>query len=94
MDGSAHSLAKICPHQTLIVISHRISSLTWVDRFALLDQGLLAAVGAHSVLYAQSALYRTLFDVSVQDMSMSLKSRREDQVKDTASSEHQLGAPL
>ena len=59
------SLAKFRPHQTLIVISHRISSLTWVDRFVLLDQGRIAAAGAHSVLYTQSALYRALFDASV-----------------------------
>jgi ABC-type multidrug transport system fused ATPase/permease subunit len=88
------SLAKFRAHQTLIVISHRISSLTWVDRFALLDQGRLAAVGTHSVLYAQLALYRALFDASVQDMSMTLKSRREDQVKDGASAEPQSDAPL
>ena len=88
------SLAKLRAHQTLIVISHRISSLTWVDRFALLDQGRIAAVGTHSVLYAQVALYRALFDASAQDMSMTLKSRHEDQVMDGASAEHQSDAPL
>jgi ATP-binding cassette subfamily B protein len=64
------SLRKSRPHQTLIVISNRITSLTWVDRFVLLDQGRIAAVGAHSVRYAPSALYRALFDASGQDMGM------------------------
>lgn len=63
------SLAKFRADQTLIVISHRISSLTWVDRFALLDQGQIAVAGAHSVLYARSALYRALFDASAHDTS-------------------------
>jgi len=61
------SLAELRPHRTLIVISHHISSLTWVDRFALLDQGRVIATGGHSLLYAQSALYRTLFDTSAHD---------------------------
>jgi ABC-type multidrug transport system fused ATPase/permease subunit len=41
----------------------------WVDRFVLLDQGRIVATGIHSALYAQSALYRSLFDTSVQDLS-------------------------
>lgn len=64
------SLAEFRAHQTLIVISHRISALTWMDRFALLDQGQLAAVGAHSVLYAQSADYRSLYHSSAQGPSL------------------------
>ncbi len=88
------SVAKFHTHQTIIVISHRIGSLAWVDRFVLLDQGRIVATGTHSMLYAQSALYRALFDASVQDMSMPLKSRREDQVNDGTSREHQFDAPL
>ena len=65
------SLATFRTHQTLIAISHRISSLVWVNRFVLLDQGRIVAAGPHSALYARSALYRTLFDASTQDMSTS-----------------------
>jgi ABC-type bacteriocin/lantibiotic exporter with double-glycine peptidase domain len=64
------SVASFRAHQTIIVISHRLRSLAWVDRFVLLDHGRIAVVGAHSVLYEQSALYRSLFDASVQDMSV------------------------
>jgi ABC-type bacteriocin/lantibiotic exporter with double-glycine peptidase domain len=63
------SLARFHSRQALIVISHRISSLTWVDRLVLLDQGRIAVTGAHSVLYAQSALYRNLFNASTQGMN-------------------------
>jgi ABC-type bacteriocin/lantibiotic exporter with double-glycine peptidase domain len=64
------SVASFRAHQTIIVISHRLRSLAWVDRFVLLDHGRIVAVGAHSVLYEQSALYRSLFDASVQDISV------------------------
>lgn len=78
------SIASFHTHQTIIVISQRIRSITWVDRLVLLDQGRIVAVDTHSVLYAQSALYRALFDASDQGMSVPLKSENEDQVKDGA----------
>lgn len=58
------SLAQFRAHQTIIVISHRLRSLGWVDRFVLLDQGRIVATGTDSELYAQSVLYRSLFDAS------------------------------
>jgi ABC-type multidrug transport system fused ATPase/permease subunit len=62
------SVAGFLPHQTIIVISHRVRSLAWVDRFVLLDQGKIAATGTSSELYAQSALYRSLYEASTQNM--------------------------
>ena len=61
------SLIEFCKLRTLIIISHRISSLVGVDQLVLLDQGRMAAVGSHSALYAQSVLYRAMFDASTQD---------------------------
>lgn len=60
------SVSEFCSGQTLIVISHRVSSLVWVDRFVLLDRGRVAGTGSHEALYAQSALYRSLFDATVE----------------------------
>jgi len=68
--GVLASVAKFRAHQTLVVISHRLRSLVWVDRFVLLDQGRIVASGAHSSLYPQSALYRSLFDATAQDLSV------------------------
>ncbi|MGA8742333.1 MAG: ABC transporter ATP-binding protein [Terracidiphilus sp.] len=64
------SVASFRPHQTIIVISHRISTLLWMDRFVLLDQGKIDATGTHSMLYAQSALFRALLDASAQDIDL------------------------
>lgn len=65
--GVLASVAKFRAHQTVVVISHRLRSLVWGDRFVLLDQGRIVASGAHSALYPRSALYRSLFDASVQE---------------------------
>jgi ABC-type multidrug transport system fused ATPase/permease subunit len=65
------SLQRYCAHQTLVIISHRISSLAWVDQLILLDQGRVAAVGSHSDLYARSALYRAMFDGSTKNIRVS-----------------------
>jgi len=63
------SVAKFRTHQTVIVISHRLRSLAWMDRFVLLDQGRIVATGTHSALYPRSALYRSLYDASAQDLN-------------------------
>jgi ABC-type multidrug transport system fused ATPase/permease subunit len=47
---------------TLVVISHRVSSLSWVDRFVLLDAGAISAEGDDSKLRQESSLYRALLD--------------------------------
>ncbi len=64
------SVSEFSEEQTLILISHRISSLAWVDRFVLLDRGRIVETGSHEVLYARSALYRSLFDASAHDASL------------------------
>jgi ABC-type multidrug transport system fused ATPase/permease subunit len=63
------SVSKFREGQTLVLISHRISSLAWVDRFVLLDRGRIVEMGRHEMLYARSALYRSLFDASALDAS-------------------------
>jgi ABC-type multidrug transport system fused ATPase/permease subunit len=50
--------------QTVVIISHRLRSLTWVDRIILLDAGRIIAEGTHAELYRSSDLYRELFDSS------------------------------
>jgi ABC-type bacteriocin/lantibiotic exporter with double-glycine peptidase domain len=64
-------LATFGHSQTLILISHRLSSLAWVDRFAVLDRGRVIETGTHRQLYAQSSLYRSLYDASLQETTSS-----------------------
>jgi len=46
---------------TTVFISHRVRSLSWVDRFVLLDAGRIVACGSHASLSSENALYRDLF---------------------------------
>ena len=50
------------PDMALVVISHRLRSLTWVDRIILLEAGAVVDQGTHSVLYRDSRVYRGLYD--------------------------------
>jgi ABC-type multidrug transport system fused ATPase/permease subunit len=56
------SIANYDTHMALVLISHRLRALTWVDRIVMLDMGRIVAEGTHAVLYSESALYRKLFD--------------------------------
>ena len=44
----------------LIVISHRLASLRWMDRLVVLQDGQVRAVGNHDTLQRQSIVYRSL----------------------------------
>lgn len=56
--------------QVLIIISHRLRSLTWMKRIVLLDHGTIRETGSHDSLLMNSPLYRQLF----QAESVSLES--------------------
>ncbi|WP_263357702.1 ABC transporter ATP-binding protein [Acidicapsa ligni] len=56
------SIADTGGAQTVVIISHRLHSLMWVDRLVLLDGGQIVAEGRHRDLYRDSNLYRELFD--------------------------------
>jgi ABC-type multidrug transport system fused ATPase/permease subunit len=56
------AIRRFRPNMTTVIISHRLKSLTWVDRFILLDAGAVVGEGDHSTLLRESRLYRTLFD--------------------------------
>jgi ABC-type multidrug transport system fused ATPase/permease subunit len=56
------AIAEANTDQTIVIISHRLQSLTWVDRIVLLDTGRIIAQGTHTALYRDSALYLDLFE--------------------------------
>jgi ABC-type bacteriocin/lantibiotic exporter with double-glycine peptidase domain len=56
------SIRDLRPDKTLIVISHRVKTLNWVDRCFLLEDGSITAHGNHTEMCVQSALYRSLLN--------------------------------
>jgi len=47
-------------HQTMVFISHRISSLNWVDRIVVVNRGVIEEQGTHPQLISNGGLYAHL----------------------------------
>lgn len=61
------AVADYCRDTALILISHRLRSLTWVDRVILLEGGHVVAEGTHALLYKGSKLYQALYDNETEE---------------------------
>lgn len=54
------NLSKYLPRQTVVFISHRVSSLSWVDRILVLHKGTIEEQGSHTDLIRRGGLYASL----------------------------------
>lgn len=59
------SLMDFARDRTLLMISHRLTTITWVDRIIVLQHGTVAEDGSHSELYCEGTAYLQLW----QEMS-------------------------
>ena len=57
------SLRKDTQGATVILISHRISTLMKADVIAVLEEGEVAEIGSHAELVAQNGIYRRIYDL-------------------------------
>ena len=55
-------LRKRQKHHTMILISHRISSIQGVDQIIVLDQGRIVQRGTHKSLMQQKGLYAEMYE--------------------------------
>jgi ATP-binding cassette subfamily B protein len=55
------NLLRIARGRTMVIVSHRLSSLVDCDQIAVLDQGKLMDIGPHSVLLERCSVYRQLW---------------------------------
>ena len=59
------SLWGLMQGRTTIVIAHRLSTLTHMDRILVFSQGVIIQDGSHQELLAKDGLYRTLWNAQV-----------------------------
>ena len=55
------AIAALTQNKTLIVVAHRLATITQVDQIAVLDQGHLVELGKHEQLIAAEGLYARLW---------------------------------
>lgn len=64
------SITEHCSHSILIVITHRLASVAWMNRIVVLERGRMVASGKHDVLHANSSVYRKLYEANPATMVM------------------------
>jgi ATP-binding cassette, subfamily B, bacterial MsbA len=56
------ALAKLVVGKTVLIIAHRFSTIRAASMILVFDRGRIVATGDHARLYAENALYRSLYD--------------------------------
>lgn len=65
-----HNLSQCLPSQTIVFISHRVSSIWWVDRIVVLHQGVIQEQGTHTELIGRDGLYAQLAKMDPQSREL------------------------
>ena len=50
---------------TVILISHRVTTLMQADRILVLDGGRVADVGSHAQLISRPGIYKEIYDIQM-----------------------------
>lgn len=58
-----HALRQYMGHATVILISHRISTLMEADQIIVFDRGRIVQQGTHESLIAKKGLYREIYEI-------------------------------
>lgn len=57
------ALQRLMEHRTVIVIAHRLSTVSRADKIVVLDRGRIAETGKHDELLAKGGIYRRLYEL-------------------------------
>ena len=67
------SVSELVKDKTLIVIAHRLSTVSNADKIVLINEGNIEETGTHDELLEKSALYRNMWEAH-----MSVKDKKEE----------------
>ena len=59
------SLEKLMQNRTTIVIAHRLSTLSRMDRILVFDKGKIVEEGTHATLMSKNGLYARMWNMQV-----------------------------
>ena len=59
------AVSRLVAGKTLIVIAHRLSTVTGADKIVVIDDGRIVAEGTHAELMKNCALYRNMFEAHI-----------------------------
>jgi ABC-type multidrug transport system fused ATPase/permease subunit len=57
---------ELMPERTMLVITHRLVHMEWMDEILVLDQGRIVERGTHHQLLKTNGLYRRMVEVQNQ----------------------------
>lgn len=60
------AISSLVKGKTLIIVAHRLRTITGVDKIFVLDQGKLIDSGSHEELLEQSPFYKEMFEASIR----------------------------
>lgn len=63
------NLRRLARGRTVVIVSHRLSSLVKADKIVVMERGEVAAQGSHADLLRESPIYRTLWTQQTQDIN-------------------------
>ena len=67
-----HAISKLIDGKTVVVIAHRLRTITEADKIIVLDKGRLVEEGTHESLLAEKGLYNKLFTIQQESMKWSV----------------------
>ncbi|ABS62440.1 ABC transporter related [Parvibaculum lavamentivorans DS-1] len=68
------ALSKVTQGRTSIIIAHRLQTIREADRIVVLAGGEVREIGSHDELIAIGGLYKTLYELQVQDVAGTSKN--------------------
>ncbi len=68
------AISKLISGKTVVVIAHRLRTITEADKIIVLDNGRLAEEGTHQSLLEKDGLYHRLYSIQQESMGWSVKA--------------------